>query len=94
MLGPSCSGQTPAAQVVCLIATILTIAIIARALLSWFNPDPRSPLMQALNTVTEPILDPIRRLMPRMGIDLSPIVAIVLLSIISATLAQFLDGKL
>lgn len=94
MLGPSCTGQTPAAQVVCLIATILTIAIIARALLSWFSPDPRSPLMQALHSVTEPILDPIRRLMPRMGIDLSPLIAIVLLQVISATLAQFLDGRL
>ena len=42
----------------------LVIAIIARALLSWFNMDPRSPLIQALNQITEPILDPIRRIMP------------------------------
>jgi YggT family protein len=94
VLGPSCSGQTAAAQVVCLIGTILTIAIIARALMSWFNPDPRSPLMQALHSVTEPILDPIRRILPRMGIDLSPLIAIVLLQIITATVAQFLDGRL
>jgi YggT family protein len=94
VLGPSCSGQTAAAQVVCLLGTIIVIAIIARALLSWFNPDPRSPLMQALYAVTEPILDPIRRILPRMGIDLSPLVAIILLEIISATFAQFLDGRL
>ena len=94
MFGPSCSGETAAAQVVCLFGTILTIAIIARALLSWFSPDPRSPLMQALSTVTDPILEPIRRMMPRMGIDLSPLIAIVLLQIVSATLSQFLDGKL
>lgn len=67
------------------------IAIIVRALLSWFNLDPRSPLIQALDQITEPILEPIRRIMPRLGmIDLSPLVAIFLLIAISSAVQSVL----
>jgi YggT family protein len=59
---------------------VLTIAIIARSLLSFFIYDRSNPLMEFLITVTEPILGPLRRVMPRMGMfDLSPMVAILLL---------------
>ena len=53
--------------------------IIVRALLSWVNPDPRNPIVQFLELITEPVLAPIRRRLPtwRMGIDLSPLVAIL-----------------
>jgi len=71
------------AQIVQATTLVLTIAIIARALLSWFpNLDARNPLVELLYQVTEPILAPIRSIMPRMGIDLSPIIAIFLLQII------------
>ena len=74
---------------ICLFTNLIIIAIIARALLSWFNMDPRSPLIQALNQITEPILDPIRRIMPRLGmIDLSPLIAIMLLQFISLAIEQ------
>lgn len=59
---------------------ILTWAIIARALVSWLPIDPSSALYQLLFRVTEPIIDPIRRILPPMGfIDLSPLAAILLL---------------
>lgn len=66
------------------IATVLDYAlgfyswiIIARALISWVNPDPWNPIVQFLNRATEPVLAPIRqRLGWRMGVDLSPLVAI------------------
>ncbi len=91
MFGGNCIGATAASQVVCLVFTLLTIAIFARAILSWFNMDPSSPIIQVLNTVTEPILDPIRRIMPRLGmIDLSPLVAILLLQFVSSGLQGFL----
>ena len=53
--------------------------IIIRALLSWVNPDPWNPIVRFLQRVTEPVLAPIRRLLPvwRIGIDASPIVAIL-----------------
>ena len=91
MFGGNCVGTTAVSQIVCLLFTILTIAIFARAILSWFNTDPRSPLIQILDAVTEPIMVPIRRIMPRLGsIDLSPIVAIFLLQFISNALQRTL----
>ena len=54
--------------------------IIARALVSWVNPDPWNPIVQFLDRATEPVLAPIRRRMGwGMGIDLSPLVAILII---------------
>ena len=67
---------------------ILTWAIIARALLSWFPIDQGSPLYQMLFRVTEPIIDPIRRVMPSSGmIDLSPMAAIIALIVMTQLVA-------
>jgi YggT family protein len=89
IFGANCAGTSPASQMICIFTNIIIIAIIVRALLSWFNMDPRSPLIQALNQITEPILEPIRRIMPRLGmIDLSPLVAILLLQFISLAIEQ------
>ena len=57
----------------------LCLLIIIRAFLSWVNPDPYNPIVQFLNRVTEPILYPIRRILPHMGIDISPLIAIGLI---------------
>ncbi|MBU1911946.1 MAG: YggT family protein [Candidatus Omnitrophica bacterium] len=60
---------------------LLTIAywlILIRALISWVNPDPRNPIVQFLYKTTEPILYPIRKMLPPtlgFGIDISPIIA-------------------
>lgn len=52
----------------------------ARSLLSWFPIDQSSPLYQLLFRVTEPIIEPIRRVMPNTGMmDLSPMAAIIVL---------------
>ena len=63
------------------LVTILTWLIIIRALLSWVNPDPYNFIVQFLNRVTEPILQPFRRIIPahNIGIDISPIFAILCL---------------
>lgn len=59
---------------------IMIAAIFIRALLSWVVTDPRNPLIVVLDQITEPILDPIRRVMPRMGMfDFTPFVAIIIL---------------
>ena len=63
------------ARVAELLLSILYWLILIRALVSWVNPDPFNPLVQFLNRTTEPILQPIRRLLPPMGIDISPIIA-------------------
>ncbi|MCA9825150.1 MAG: YggT family protein [Dehalococcoidia bacterium] len=65
---------------------ILTWAIIARALLSWFPIDQGSTVYQMLWRVTEPIIDPFRRILPQSGmIDLSPLAAIFGLIVLSIT---------
>ena len=78
------------AQIVETAILVMTILIIARALLSWVPNliDPRGPIAEFLYTVTEPILGPIRSLMPRMMIDLSPLIAIFLLNAIGRVVAQ------
>lgn len=66
-----------------ILVNILTYAIIIRALMSWFNPSPENPIVRFVNEITDPILVPLSRLVPRIGmIDISPIVAIVLLNAI------------
>jgi YggT family protein len=68
---------------------ILMIAIVIRALMSWFPIDRNNQFSRILYTVTEPILDPIRRIMPRLGmIDLSAMVAIILLWVMIAVVQQ------
>ncbi|MBA5865717.1 MAG: YggT family protein [Nitrospira sp. CR1.3] len=65
--------------------------IIARALISWVNPDPWNPIVQFLERVTEPVLSPIRRWVGwRMGIDLSPIIAILVITFLQIALVQTL----
>ncbi len=64
-----------------IILSIMMWAVIIRALLSWVNPDPYNAIVQLLNKVTEPLLTPIRRFIPmfNLGIDLSPIIAILII---------------
>jgi YggT family protein len=66
--------------------------IIARALISWVNPDPWNPIVQFLERVTEPVLSPIRRWVGwRMGIDLSPIIAILIISFLQIVVVKTLN---
>lgn len=68
------------AGVLNLVLTLYLWIIIARALLSWVNPDPRNPIVRFLHNATEPILYPVRRALPYMGgIDLSPLVVIAVI---------------
>lgn len=81
------------------IAKILSIAlslymwvIIIRALLSWVNPDPYNPIVRFLNSITEPVLYPIRRRLPIYfgGIDFSPIIVILAIIFLKAFLVRSL----
>jgi len=66
-----------------ILCEILTVVIILRAILSWFMTNPTNRLVIILNHITEPILAPLRRVVPRAGmIDFTPMVAIILLQLI------------
>jgi len=68
---------------------VLTVAIIFRAILSWFSSRPTNILVVILFRITEPILAPLRRVIPRFGtLDFSPLAAIVLLQLIANLLPQ------
>ncbi|MCK4882766.1 MAG: YggT family protein [Candidatus Omnitrophica bacterium] len=62
-----------------IILSIFYWLILIRALVSWVNPDPYNAIVQFLYRMTEPILQPIRKMLPPMGIDISPIVAFLIL---------------
>ena len=81
------------AEIVVVTIYVLTFAIIARALLSWFpNVSPYNPFVQFLVSITEPILAPIRSIMPRLGfIDLTPMIAIILLNVIGQIIVSNLS---
>lgn len=66
---------------------LLALAVLFRAILSWVVRDPYNPIVQALDAITEPILQPLRQIIPRMGmIDITPLVAIILLAVIAGML--------
>ena len=66
--------------------------IIARAILSWVNPDPFNPIVRLLYRVTEPVLRPIRRRLPtyQIGLDLSPMILILALYFLDSFLVDSL----
>jgi YggT family protein len=76
------------ANLVEIIARILDIGltlymwiVIIRALLSWVSPDPYNPIVRFLYRATEPVLRPVRRLIPmgNIGIDISPVIVILVI---------------
>jgi YggT family protein len=72
--------------------TVLTFIVIGRALMSWFDPGMRSQIGQLLVQITEPLLAPIRRVMPSTGmIDLTSIVLILLLQVVRTIIVQALQ---
>jgi YggT family protein len=76
-----------------ILSTVLVVAIIIRALLSWFAPNDGTGLSRVLMDVTEPVLAPIRRVLPPVGgIDFSPILAIILVTLVGRLLISVLNG--
>ena len=83
-------------QFIQLLSGVLYVALLARVLSSWFNigqTSPFYPIIKLIFQVTEPILAPIRRVLPRLGmLDLSPMVALILLSFIQRMVVRVLAG--
>ncbi|MBW6515360.1 MAG: YggT family protein [Candidatus Cloacimonetes bacterium] len=70
------------AHLIARLANIYIIIIIVRAIMSWFVQDPRNELYRILVNITEPVLGPIRKIIPIQGIDISPIIAILLIHLV------------
>lgn len=67
------------AEIINMMLTIYLWVIVARALVSWVNPDPYNAVVQLLYKLTEPVLYPIRRMLGSysIGLDISPLIAIL-----------------
>ena len=77
-------------QLVNWISTAVSLLLIAYVILSYFM-DPYHPVRSTVNRMVNPILDPIRRILPQTGMmDFSPLVAIILVQIIEYILERLL----
>ena len=69
-----------AMRILSAVLSLYNYVILARVLISWFNPNPYNPIVDAIYRLTEPVLAPIRRILPPMGgFDLSPLVVFFIL---------------
>jgi YggT family protein len=77
-------------QVLQAILSIYFWIVIARALISWVNPDPYNPIVRFLHNATDPVLNRMRRILPLQfgAMDFSPIALLILISVLQNILAQ------
>lgn len=69
------------------IINALIILIVVSSILSWFHPDPRNPLVKLVNAIVEPLLHPLRAVLPTLGpLDLSPMAAMAILWLLQTLL--------
>jgi YggT family protein len=70
------------------IVRLYEVVLLARIFMSWMNPDPNNQVVEWIYRLTEPVLAPVRRMLPisGMGIDFSPIVVFILIDIIKRVL--------
>ncbi|TRZ94794.1 YggT family protein [bacterium] len=81
------------ARIIEILLSIMYWLILIRVLISWVNPDPHNAIVQFLYQVTEPVLNPIRRLLPftlRLGFDISPIIAFFMIIFLKSFLVSTL----
>ena len=81
------------AYILDIVLTFFYWLILIRALISWVNPDPYNPIVRFLYSTTEPVLKPIRRILPaalKFGLDVSPIIAFLAILFFKRFLIQTL----
>ena len=75
-----------------ILAIALNVVIIARVILSWVKLKPTNPIAIIIYGISEPMLKPVRRLLPNTGgLDFSPIVVIILIMVIQRILRAVLS---
>lgn len=78
------------AQIINIVAQIYVWIVIASILLSYFM-DPYHPVRQGVDNLVRPLLDPLRRVIPPVGMfDFSPLVLIILVQVVANLLVRFL----
>ena len=75
-----------------LLAQVITLLVIVKVILSYFM-SPYHPIRETIDRIVNPLLDPIRRVMPSTGmLDFSPLVLLVLMQIVRSVLISVLAG--
>ncbi len=78
-------------DIVNIVFELFSLLMLARIIMSWFNPNPYNPIVQFLHNTTEPILAPVRRRLPPMGMfDFSPLVVLIAAWVIQQILIRLL----
>jgi YggT family protein len=87
------------ATVVSVLIQVYEFLLLIRVLLSWINVDPYRPVIDhpvvdILQRITDPVLAPLRRLIPPIGgaVDISPVVALIILEVVRRILVSVLVG--
>jgi YggT family protein len=81
------------ASLIDLLFTLYTFVIFARVILSWARVDPYHPVAQVIYRLTEPLLAPIRNMMPQTGMmDWSPMIAMFVLIILRQVIITLLQS--
>ncbi len=79
------------AEILIIFLYLYSFIILARVLTSWFQVDPYHPVVRFLYTVTDPILEPIKSILPQTGmIDFSPVVAFLIIMILQMILRNLI----
>lgn len=78
-------------ELVQIASTVISILVIARALISWVSPDLRNPIVQTIYRLSEPIMAPVRGLLPSAGgIDFSPLIVLIGVQVLERLIVQAL----
>ena len=77
-------------ETIILLLDIFLFSILILAIMSWINPDPYHPAAALLNSLTRPVIRPLRQRIPPIGgIDITPMIAIIIIIFLKQTLRYF-----
>ena len=82
-------------RLIMLVLDIYTWVIIAAAVISWVTPNPDNPVVRLLRRLTEPVMAPIRQLLPpwkTFGLDFSPLIVILVIQWVVPVLLRAFMG--
>lgn len=83
-------GQVMLLDILTIVERVLLLMILAKVILSYFM-DPFHPIRRTIDQMVDPLLDPIRRVLPTFGgIDFSPIVLMILIDIVFSLVRKIL----
>ncbi len=82
-------------SLISLVSTLFYLLILARIIFSWVRVDRYNPVVNMIYQLTEPVLAPIRNLLPAMGtFDFSPLVALLLMEVVARVLTAIVQSSL